>query len=351
MILEPAAIPAPPEGKTGWPWTEGDPSASPAGSPSGATPGTPDGELPKISIVVPSFNQGSYLEETLRSILLQAYPGLELIVLDGGSRDRSVEILERYDPWITFWRSEPDGGQSDAINKGFARATGDLVTFFGSDDVYLPGTFLDAARTWKQNPGSGAVVGAFQFMDDRSRPVAAPVPPRLAEPAPLDLAVTDPAAWRMHQVSTFYSREALDAVGRRVKGELRYTMDRELLFRVCRRFPAAFSDRLYARFRRHATSKSVSEVLPFCEEMAQLHLMDADPSEAPEIQRRRQRYVRHWLAKGQLKSARVAAGPLAAAKALLKALSHQPALLLKSSYLRFWIKAFLPRPALAREKG
>ena len=155
----------------------------------------------------------------------------------------------------------------------------------------------------------------------------------------------------MHQVSTFYSREALDAVGRRVKGELRYTMDRDLLFRVCRRFPVAFSERLYARFRRHATSKSVSEVLPFCEEMAQLHLMDADPSEAPKIKRRRQRYVRHWLAKGQLKSARVASGPFAAAKALLKALTHQPALLLRSSYLRFWIKAFLPRPALAREES
>ena len=102
----------------------------------------PDGlPWPKISIVTPSYNQGQFVEETIRSVLLQGYPNLEYIVIDGGSTDNSVEIIRKYEPWLTSWVSEKDRGQSHAINKGFALSTGEIMAWLNSDDVYFPATF------------------------------------------------------------------------------------------------------------------------------------------------------------------------------------------------------------------
>ncbi len=95
--------------------------------------------LPALSIIVPSFNQAGFIEETLLSIISQQYPGLELIVIDGGSTDGSVDIIRKYESHIAYWVSEPDRGQSHAINKGLARATGEWVAWMNSDDCYLPG--------------------------------------------------------------------------------------------------------------------------------------------------------------------------------------------------------------------
>src|SRR4029453_6333928 len=117
-------LPPPPPGRSGWPWTEASPP-----------PPTPGGKAwPTISIVTPSFNQAEYLEETVRSVLLQGYPNLEYFVLDGGSTDGSVEILRRYDAFLSGWVSERDKGQSDAINRGFARCAGTVVNWLCSDD-------------------------------------------------------------------------------------------------------------------------------------------------------------------------------------------------------------------------
>src|SRR5689334_14364587 len=103
----------------------------------------------KLSIVTPSFNQAQYLEETIKSVLDQAYPDLEYIVIDGGSRDNSVEIIKRYETHLAYWISEPDRGQTHAINKGLARATGDIVAYINSDDVYMPGAFEAAVTKFK----------------------------------------------------------------------------------------------------------------------------------------------------------------------------------------------------------
>lgn len=298
--------------------------------------------LPRISIVIPSFNQGAFLEETLRSIFAQDYPNLELLVIDGGSDDGTVEILERYDERIDHWVSEPDGGQSDAINKGFERAGGDLMTFFGSDDVYLPGAFADAARCWRENPGCGAVVGSFRFMDESSRPVSEVIPPRLPGPTPADLALADPRSWRLHQVATFYDRRALDEVGRWVRPELAYTMDRELLYRVCRAFPVATSERTYALFRRHPESKSVSVILPFCREMGSLHRMGASPAEDRETRARRRAWENYWRARGHLKLAQARSPSPAAVGPLLAAPRFRPGLLLEGGYWRKWRDALAP---------
>jgi hypothetical protein len=120
-------LPEPPRGKTGWPWTEGsrqllDQTKGPR-------------EWPRLTIVTPSFNQGRFIEGAIRSILLQGYPNLEYFVFDGGSSDNTVVILERYSPWIDFWVSRPDRGQSEAINSGLRRGSGSHATWVNSDDM------------------------------------------------------------------------------------------------------------------------------------------------------------------------------------------------------------------------
>lgn len=121
-------LPAPPAGKAGWPWTE-------ASQPLSET--MPGGKRwPKFSVVTPSYNQGEFLEETVRSVLLQGYPNLEYIVIDGGSTDNSVEIIKKYERWLAYWVSEKDKGQSEAVNKGFKRATGEIIGWLNSDDYY-----------------------------------------------------------------------------------------------------------------------------------------------------------------------------------------------------------------------
>lgn len=298
--------------------------------------------------MVTSYRQGSFLEETLRSVLLQAYPELELLVVDGGSDDGSVEILRRYEPWLASWTSEPDRGQSDAVNKGLARATGDVVTFLGSDDVYEPGALQDVARRFLEHPECGVIAGAFRFMDEASRRLPEVHPPRLPGPGPHDLALLDPASWRLHQVSTFYSRRALDVVGRRVREDLDYTMDRELLYRVCRRFPAVTVERTYAAFRRHSASKTMAKILPMSREMAGLHLLDAPAGEPRAVKRRRRALWRERRSRGYLKLADSGAGRWRSAGALLQAASFRPSLVLRRHYVASWLAILGLLPAARR---
>ena len=130
-------LPEAPSGKVGWPWI--------VDSHSNASTRT-EYVWPKISIITPSFNQGEYIEETIRSVLLQNYPNIEYIVIDGGSTDNTCEILKKYDPWIKYWHSEKDGGQGNALNQGFSVATGKILGWINSDDLYLPDCFKKIAR-------------------------------------------------------------------------------------------------------------------------------------------------------------------------------------------------------------
>lgn len=103
---------------------------------------------PKISVITPSYNQGKYLEETITSVVNQDYPNLEFIIIDGGSSDESVNIIKKYESKITFWQSKPDKGQSNAINIGFAKATGDILCWLNSDDTFLPNALHDVAENY-----------------------------------------------------------------------------------------------------------------------------------------------------------------------------------------------------------
>lgn len=150
-------LPPPPPGKTGWPWTEQSPQLADT---------MPDGRSwPRMSIVTPSYNQGEFIEQTIRSVLLQGFPNLEYVVIDGGSTDESVEMIKRYAPWLSDWVSEPDGGQSAAINKGFRRATGDVLAWLNSDDHYKPGTLHKVAAAASAHAEAQVFVGAGQSIN------------------------------------------------------------------------------------------------------------------------------------------------------------------------------------------
>lgn len=125
--------------------------------------------LPKISIVTPSYNQGQYLEKTILSVLDQNYPNLEYIIIDGGSSDNSVEIIKKYKKNLKYWVSEPDRGQSHAINKGLEHATGQLLTWLNSDDYLKKGALDKFAEIYQQGHDAGVIVGAGQIVDPSAK--------------------------------------------------------------------------------------------------------------------------------------------------------------------------------------
>src|SRR5580698_6736020 len=129
--------------------------------------------FPKISVVVPSFNQAKYLELTLRCILDQNYSELELIVIDGGSTDESPDIIRRYEKHIKFWCSEPDGGQTLGLIKGFSHATGQIQCFLNSDDLFEPGVLHEVARYFVEHPDVDVVYGNTTWIDAEGRAIRA----------------------------------------------------------------------------------------------------------------------------------------------------------------------------------
>jgi glycosyltransferase involved in cell wall biosynthesis len=125
-----------------------------------------DANYPKISIIIPSYNKGDFIEKTILSILNQNYPNLECIIIDGGSIDNTIDIIKKYDKYIACWVSEKDNGQSEALNKGFSRATGELVNEQDADDIFLPEAFLQVAELYKKNPQADIIFGNRLDIDE-----------------------------------------------------------------------------------------------------------------------------------------------------------------------------------------
>lgn len=121
---------------------------------------------PRLTVVTPSYNQAEYLERTILSVLNQQYPNLEYFIMDGGSTDGSVDIIKKYEPYLAGWVSEKDRGQTDAINKGFRRATGDYVAFQNSDDLFAPGALASVAAGWRQHPDTDVFFGDMYIIDE-----------------------------------------------------------------------------------------------------------------------------------------------------------------------------------------
>ena len=133
---------------------------------------------PKISIVTPSYNQGAYFEKTILSVLNQEYPNIEYIVIDGGSTDNSLDTIKKYEKHLKYWVSEQDHGQSNAINKGFSHATGDLLTWLSSDDYYMPGALWTFATMAMAHPETSAFVGAGRIIDETGNIIYYKEPPQ-----------------------------------------------------------------------------------------------------------------------------------------------------------------------------
>jgi len=235
-------LPPAPPGRSGWPWT----------APPVAEPQQADTALPRISIVTPSYNQGQFLEEAIRSVLLQGYPNLEYHILDGGSSDESVTIIRRYAPWLTSWVSEPDGGQSAALNRGIARADGQLVGWLNSDDLLLPGALLRVGAYVAANPGCSFLTGDGSFVSpDR----AAVEFQKQAAPYTLRDLLFYHCDRYLPQPAVFFARAAFAQVGG-LDGQLHYAMDVDLWLRLRAVHTLHYIPATLAQLRRHADAKT-----------------------------------------------------------------------------------------------
>lgn len=240
-------LPEPPPGKIGWPWTE-----TPEPLPETMSDGSP---WTKISIVTPSFNQGQFIEETIRSVLLQGYPNLEFIIIDGGSTDNSTEIIKRYESWLAYWISEPDRGQSHAINKGIEKATGEILFWLNSDDVVLPGAFIRIAKLFVTHPDVFLITGQAQLISDYGNEIG-----KLSSNfTSWEDLITTPSN-QIRQISTFFRRDLFDSYGL-LNENLYIAMDTDLLFRFTEHHaPLVIADELTA-FRVQPNSKTANHIM------------------------------------------------------------------------------------------
>lgn len=212
--------------------------------------------LPRISIVTPSYNQGHYIEQTIRSILDQGYPNLELIIMDGGSTDNTVDILQKYNDQITYWVSEPDRGQADALQKGFARVTGEIFNWINSDDYLEPGALHHIGSHFLHHPETQVLCGFTRcfYDDDNSTSHTYQMGVRSS-------ATDTMLNVEMNQPGSFFRTDCVRAVGG-INPSLRYIFDNELWFRFLHRFGVSgirHTDQLIAQFRLHKSSKSVHD--------------------------------------------------------------------------------------------
>jgi len=232
-------IPPPPPGKTGWPWTEETP-------PPETMPG--DRALPRVSIITPSFNQGRFIEETIRSVLLQGYPNLEYIIIDGGSTDDSLEIIRKYERWLSYFVSEKDAGQAHAINKGFSHSTGEFFAWLNSDDIYHKGTVLEAADYLINHPSCDLVYGGVDVVDQDGCFLRQDE----ALPFSLERFLNDNL---IAQPSAFFTKSGFDRVGG-IDESLHFCMDYDLWLRLATLGSCKSIGKSWSRFRLHPTSKT-----------------------------------------------------------------------------------------------
>ena len=205
---------------------------------------------PLVSIVTPSFNQARFLEETIRSVLDQDYPRLEYIIVDGGSTDGSLEIIRRYADRLAWWVSEPDQGQTDAINKGFARASGEILAWLNSDDTYLPHAMSEAAAYLQSHPEVGMVYGDANLVDETGR-MLGPFPARQTDYRRLRRGYV-----HIPQQAAFFRASLWRQVGP-LDPTFYFAMDYDLWVRLARLAPLQYHPRLWANFRLHDGGKSV----------------------------------------------------------------------------------------------
>ena len=243
-------LPPPPRGRVGWPWTEQCHSL-PDFMPNGE-------DWPRVTIVTASFNQGQYIEETIRSVLLQGSNNLAYMVFDGASSDQTVEVLKKYERWLT-WASEPDEGQADAINKGMRLASGQIFQFINSDDILRPGALGVVATAFR---GADAVAGGLQDFGESGYRWTN----RVLEPAPMLTVLHDASDTEFHQPGVWLNLERARKLGE-FPTEFTYLFDLHYLSRYFEIYKdIRYLDEVLVNFRMHPASKTMAHLDGFIRE-------------------------------------------------------------------------------------
>ncbi len=208
--------------------------------------------FPKVTILTPSYNQGQFLEATIQSVLAQDYPNIEYFIVDGGSKDNSVEIIQKYASKINGWVSEKDGGHADALNKGFARATGDILAWINSDDTYYPGAIREAVTFLQANPQVGMVYADANLIDNAGQQVGRFSAKQTSYRQMLRGSVHIP------QATTFFRADLWRKLGP-LDLSLFFAFDYDLWVKIAKVSEVRYLPRLWADFRMHEAGKSVKD--------------------------------------------------------------------------------------------
>jgi len=223
---------------------------------------------PIISIVTPSFNQVNFLRQTIESVLSQDYPNLEYIIIDGGSTDGSPDIIQDYADQLAYWESLPDKGQTDAINKGFAKATGKYLAWLNSDDVYQPGAVAEAVAYLEAHPDVGMVYGDCTFIDAQGEKIGT-----------FPAAQTDYQRLRrgyvhIPQQAAFFRQDLWQQVGP-LDPSFFFAMDYDLWVRLAKEAPLVYlPGRDWASFRLHGEAKTIAADAKCWPEMLKVHFRE-----------------------------------------------------------------------------
>ena len=238
---------------------------------------------PLVSIITPSFNQARFLEQTMRSVLEQDYPNLEYIVIDGGSSDGSLEIIQKHVDRLAYWQSQKDKGQTDAINQGFARATGEILAWLNSDDILYPGAVSAAVRQLQEHPEVGMVYGDCHWINAEGEIIGN------FPAAQTDLKKLRRGYVHIPQQTAFFRADLWRKVGP-LDDSFYFAMDYDLWVRLAALAPLVYVPQLWAAFRLHGEGKSIAADDRCWPEMLRVHYRDGGKALSPIV-------FKYWLRK------------------------------------------------------
>ena len=226
-------------------------------------------EKPLVTIVTPSYNQGGFIEETIKSVLAQDYPNIEYIIMDGGSTDETVDVIRKYEDRVAYWESVKDKGQTDAINKGFARANGEILAWINSDDVLYPRAVSEAAAYLTVHPDVGLVYGNCDFIDAEGAKIGS------FNAKQTDLRKLEQGYVHIPQQASFWRADLWKQVGP-LDDSIYFAMDYDLWVRLARVSKLVYlaDSEPMAAFRLHASAKSIAEDDRCWPDMIKIHLRD-----------------------------------------------------------------------------
>ena len=205
---------------------------------------------PKISIVTPSYNQAAFLERTILSVINQNYPNLEYIIIDGGSTDGSVEIIKKYEKHLTYWISEKDSGQSEAINKGFAKATGEIYAYLNSDDIYLGSTLETISNIFLKYPNVDLIYGNANLIDENDNKIGNCIA------LPFKIKEFMNGVFSIPQPSSFWRKNVFESIRGFNERKKSYLDDANFILLRMTKFKFLLINKVFSDFRFHLKSKT-----------------------------------------------------------------------------------------------